>query len=366
MPLEEQLLNRTIQVPDEPPIFNPKLGLKRSDLYRLALSRDPSFDGQPAEKLQAVKKALAAIGTSRSDDVQQLFEKSYGLGQTIDQQGYDPAIIKAIEAVSTLIYLETLFPQEQTTPEGKRYLPQDTVGSLIKLSSSPAVLAQQVFLAGFSAGVLFRNQDQNTMPTVAEKPDQFLYPEFLDFLRIKPELKTLFCTYPSETSQIFFKNPGAWQSETELSQAEQLSNTCLPIYLTKRVGPIITGKRQTKTLKKPGFFVSWWSIQYEDPYLEIAAKLISPEVRELRNEREVLTGFNRRLVKLASRIGRLQLAQEVFVRDLGAENIPIELEDLASQYLATIAQSVPLPPSNKELFKGFVDFITSNFKERAA
>lgn len=292
--------------------------VKRLDipfLYSFSLKIDPGFDGKINQDLEATKTTLFNLLTTSTNDWQSLFEQAYSIGTQIERWGLRTDDLTRTEEACAAIYAQELQFLEQETPEGKKYLPQDTTSRLILKSTDPLNRAQSIYAAGFSAGVLFRDGDKRNIP-VETNSDFFVSNEslkFIDFPSYKKMLSDMIRLNADDfVNKIFMLSCPFPNTISELENAEQIisqTTTALLPGFEQRIFDMI-GKKKGRTLKVDGNFTSEWNLEYTTLISQaklILQKNLGTEYSASPDPKEVIA--------VANRLRRLFLKNEVLVRD---------------------------------------------------
>lgn len=334
--VEEAYLNKILSVP--PMDYETYCGLtekqdfSRMDLFTLCMLYK---SGDSTGQLQTRIKQLMAEGCNDQNpsNFQTLFELAYEYGgRSNGITGFEN-----VRRVIGDIYQEYIEGQTICTAEEKTYLPEDTVEFIRgKSAKQTNGLAKTVFLAGYSAGVVFAN------------PDAYMdMPDILDGSQKQVEIKARISKEevvegikisPGTVVDLIIPQVESIATPTELEKAESDFRSLMGTYYKERIKKVIDGKKLSRRTKDRNLF-SVWSLEYEDRFFEQAARLQDPECPVKKKD----------VQKTASRLGELQLAREVLANDLSTGVIPEDVDFLVKTYLSE---------QQDDNFPSFESFIT--------
>ncbi len=247
--------------------------------------------------------------------------------KTLDNHGYAPEDILGIEKICDRIYTDLLADQEKISGDGTKYLPRKTVGPLVQGLTRADQKSQTVYLAGLSAGVIFRTSDRLDFVEALNGQDN---PVVFSgaIIQLRDRLLQSLETNPAAVVDRLVPDPTLVESLDTLEGQEKVVKKLLGDYTRERIAPIIDAKKKSmvsqmrpdKTGDMRPIKFSDWSLNYEDPYWEQAQRLLLESGEPVNN--------NRVIQKIASRIGQLEIMRTVLNRDLEAGRIPVEINNL--------------------------------------
>lgn len=320
-------------------------------LYSFSLGR-----GQTTKKdtvlnrdLENARSLIQRLISGEIDDWQSLFERAYGLGTKIDQS-YDPESLDRVKRLCREIYTKELEGIELISSGGKRYLPEDAVSSLLQNGyQNPRDLAQAIYLAGYSAGVLCRKGEKKEVQLeesfdISDVRDAG---EYIDLPQCKNLLLNEIQSRPQEfISRIFFQDLNNVNSQTQLFEYKQLLIENVSRFIPdfeKRIVKMI-GEKRKRTVKLDGRVVSEW-------YKECSAYL---------GQALHLTDDSNQQGIIAGQLRRLSLIREVLERDVlsGRFQEQKNVDALVNEFLVYSADKTDLKNySSQELYDRFIGYI---------
>ena len=329
--------------------------LSASNLYQLTLQEQR--DGTIGQLQSNIQDLLAKIA---QDDflpnpsiLQSLFETSYSYGFFIDKQGYDRKVLKVVEEVSQRIVQSEFNDSISISESGRICLPQNTVDDLVWYNQDPRRVAIITYLRGFCSGVIGRKENYfNFQGSLDNALSQIDMPRE-NLLVVRKVLLNEMLSQPDLLLEALFPQIEIIYSIGDLEYMINAIQKLLPNYINQRIKRIKEGKKKTKTLKE-GKIVSFWSVEYEDPYQDIGQNLIQKDGKL--NERE----FKKLLFNTASKIGEIKLTRNVLERDLGKGIIPMDLTCLIDLFLVN---NFALESDKANLYSQFCNFLLNLKKE---
>lgn len=283
----QRLIDRSVGIREQSFILPTDERLSATDIIQIALGSSDGSGGTLEKSISSIKELMATLisGNLPAPSMQALFERAVGLGVSLNQIGLDSQGIGLVEGASQEIYKNLIKDQEEVSIDGKAVLPENPIPKLqARIGGNPMKLVPATFLAGFSYGVINRENrgilvDTLSIPKIGRNIDV----EVLPLLRARSWIRQ-----DVQDTRIVDQLFG--DTITSLEDLERLENKLkesFSTYMQKRVDKVINGKKLSKTVtrvnnyKKNGIvWCSIWDKEYVDPYENKAREII------LRNRQE--------------------------------------------------------------------------------
>lgn len=333
-------------------------------LYATTLKIDSGFDGIVNRDIKSTKQTIFRLLTENTNDWQSLFEQAFGVGTKVDKWGLRADDLVRIEQFCTSLYTQNLQSLEQESQDGKKYLPKDTVSNFVQAFENPLERARFIYCLGFSAGVLFRNDNRKKEISIQYETDSNETREtqpFINLMRYKQLLTDAMKIKANDfVGTIFIGTDPIPNTLNELERSERLlsniASKLIPDF-ENRMFKII-GKKKARTYKVNGKEASEWNLEYYR-LIPLAEQILQRSL----NTNSLSELDSNSTYMLAARIRRLFLKREVLVRDLisGRFQTQKNVNETIDEFLVSFMDRPDFSENTPDrLYDEFLTFLISN------